>query len=150
MSDGETTTGRSDAEGAAVAADAGIAVDTIAFGTAEGVIVDPATGERQPVPVAPEPLAEIAASTGGRAFEAVSLGELADAYADIGAVVGYEDSEHETSATGSWARDWACWPWRGRSPCCGRSASRDRTRSPTGTGGNPSPSACMRWRPVGG
>ena len=47
--------------------------------------------------MAPEPLAEIAATTGGRAFEAGSLGELADAYADIGAVVGYEDTERDVS-----------------------------------------------------
>ena len=97
MSDGETTTGRPDSEGAAAAADADVVVDTIAFGTPGGVIVDPVTGEQSPVPVAPEPLAEIAATTGGEAFQADSLGELDDAYADIGGVVGYEDEERDVS-----------------------------------------------------
>jgi Ca-activated chloride channel family protein len=47
--------------------------------------------------VASEPLAEIAAATGGRAFEAGSLDELAGAYADIGGVLGYEDAEHDVN-----------------------------------------------------
>jgi Ca-activated chloride channel family protein len=96
MSDGETTVGRPDADGAAAAADAEVPVDTIAFGTAEGTIVGEG-GEREPVPVAPEPLADIAAATGGTAFEAESLDELSAAYTDIGGVVGYEDAEQDVS-----------------------------------------------------
>ena len=96
MSDGETTTGRDDAEGAAAASDAGVPVDTIAFGTADGTIEDE-DGGVQPVPVAPEPLAEIAASTGGTAFEADSLDELGAAYADIGGVVGYDEVQRDVS-----------------------------------------------------
>ncbi len=96
MSDGETTMGRDDADGAAAAGDAGVPVDTIAFGTPDGTIVGE-LGDAQPVPVAPEPLAEIAASTGGTAFEAESLDELSMAYTDIGSVVGYEDAEKDVS-----------------------------------------------------
>jgi Ca-activated chloride channel family protein len=96
MSDGETTMGRPNEDGAAAAAEAGVPVDTIAFGTPDGTIEDE-LGGREPVPVAPEPLAAIAESTGGSAFEADSLDELSSVYADIGRVVGYEDVEQDVS-----------------------------------------------------
>lgn len=96
MSDGETTVGRPDAEGAAAAAEAGVPVDTIAFGTEHGTIDDGLGGE-EAVPVRPEPLAEIASTTGGRTFAADSLDELATAYADIGGVVGYEEIDKDVS-----------------------------------------------------
>ena len=47
--------------------------------------------------MAPEPLAEIAAATGGRAFEAGSHAQLSEAYSDIGRVVGYEEEERDVS-----------------------------------------------------
>jgi Ca-activated chloride channel family protein len=91
MSDGETTQGRPDTDAAEAAAEARVPVDTIAFGTASGTItVDGAT---EPVPVAPEPLQDIAATTDGEFFEAASLDSLASAYDDIGDVVGHEDEE---------------------------------------------------------
>jgi Ca-activated chloride channel homolog len=96
MSDGETTVGRPNAEAAAAAADAGVPVDTIAFGTPEGTI-EGDLGEIEPVPVAPEPLAEIASTTGGTAFEAESLGDLRSAYADIRGVVGHDVLDRDVS-----------------------------------------------------
>lgn len=96
MSDGETTMGRPDSEGAAAAAEAGVPVDTIAFGTPDGTIAN-AFGEREPVPVAPGPLAEIAAATGGHAFEADSLDELSGAYQDIGGIVGFDEVDKDIS-----------------------------------------------------
>lgn len=96
MSDGETTVGRPNAEAAAAAADAGVPVDTIAFGTPEGTI-EGELGETEPVPGAPEPLAEIASTTGGTAFEAESLGDLSSAYADIRGVVGHDDVDRDVS-----------------------------------------------------
>jgi Ca-activated chloride channel homolog len=96
MSDGETTVGRPNEEAAAAAAEAEVPVDTIAFGTPAGVIEDELGGQT-PVPVAPEPLAEIADTTGGRAFEAGSLGELSSVYGDIGRVVGYEETIEDLS-----------------------------------------------------
>jgi Ca-activated chloride channel homolog len=96
MSDGETTVGRPNEEAAAAAAEAEVSVDTIAFGTPAGVIEDELGGQT-PVPVAPEPLAEIADTTGGRAFEAGSLGELSSVYGDIGRVVGYEETIEDLS-----------------------------------------------------
>jgi len=96
MSDGETTVGRDNAEAAAAAADAGVPVDTIAFGTPDGTI-EADDGGTEPVPVAPEPLAEIAATTGGTTFLADSLDELGSAYADIGGVVGYDEVDRDVS-----------------------------------------------------
>lgn len=96
MSDGETTAGRPNEEAARAAAGAGVAVDTIAFGTPDGVIDDP-LGGTTPVPVAPGPLADIAAATGGTAFEAGSLGELSAVYADIGRVVGHDEVDRDVS-----------------------------------------------------
>jgi len=49
------------------------------------------------VPVAPGPLADIAAATGGTAFEAESLGELSAVYADIGRVVGHDEVDRDVS-----------------------------------------------------
>ena len=57
-----------------------IPVFTIAFGTPEGSITDPASGEVVPVPVQPEPLEQVAEVTGGAAYEAATGTELADAY----------------------------------------------------------------------
>jgi len=96
MSDGETTAGRPNEGAARAAADAGVAVDTIAFGTPDGVIDDP-LGGTTPVPVAPGPLADIAAATGGTAFEAGSLGELSAVYADIDRVVGHDEVDRDAS-----------------------------------------------------
>jgi Ca-activated chloride channel family protein len=96
MSDGETTVGRPDADAAAAAAEAGVPVFTIAFGTDAGVIVTP-DSLRTPVPVQPEPLREIAETTGGQAYEAESLPELDDVYQDIGSVVGFKDVDRDIS-----------------------------------------------------
>lgn len=83
MTDGETTFGRTSNEGAELAADANIPVFTIAFGTADGEIEDPYTGDIVPVPAQPEALEEVADISGGEAFEAGSETELADAYGQI-------------------------------------------------------------------
>jgi hypothetical protein len=50
-----------------------------------------------PVPVAPEPLADLASATGGDAYEAGSLDELSGAYRDIRRVAGSEDVERDVS-----------------------------------------------------
>ena len=72
LTDGETTVGRPTEVGAQAAADAGIPVFTIAFGTAGGSITDPATGESIPVPVQPAPLTRSPTVTGGAAYEAAT------------------------------------------------------------------------------
>ena len=83
LSDGETTRGRPTADGAQVAADANVPVYTIAFGTEDGTITNPDTGEIDPVPVKLDDLQGAADATGGKAYVAPSAGELAKAYDDI-------------------------------------------------------------------
>jgi len=106
LSDGETTVGRLTSEGAREAADAGVPVFTIAFGTERGTIVDPVSGERFPVPVRPADLELVAETTGGAAFEARTGTELADAYDEIQASLGDtlgEEIEIVKELTWRWA-----------------------------------------------
>ena len=72
LSDGETTRGRPTADGAQVAADANVPVYTIAFGTEDGAITNPDTGELDPVPVKLDELQSAADATGGTAYVAPS------------------------------------------------------------------------------
>ena len=87
LSDGETVVGQPTSVGAQAAADAGIPVYAISFGTLDGTIVltDPLTGETsvEPVPVNAEELAAVADVTGGTSYAATSEGALRDAYSDI-------------------------------------------------------------------
>jgi Ca-activated chloride channel family protein len=106
LSDGETTVGRLTSDGADEAADAGIPVYTIAFGTDDGVIVDPETGDVVPVPVRPADLELVAETTGGQAFEARTGDELADVYDQIAESLGEtigDPVEIITELTWRWA-----------------------------------------------
>jgi Ca-activated chloride channel family protein len=106
LSDGETTVGRPTADGAAEAAEAGIPVYTIAFGTEGGTIVDPETGDVVPVPVRPADLERVAETTGGEAFEARTGDELASAYDQIAESLGEtigDPVEIVTELTWRWA-----------------------------------------------
>lgn len=98
MSDGETTTGRPDAQAAAEAKRQRVPVSTIAFGTDHGEISVP--GEILPVPVRvnPEALSRIADATGGRAFTAATSGELKKVYQDIGSSVGFIEQFRDITA----------------------------------------------------
>ena len=95
MTDGKTTVGRPDVDGAEAAIDADVAVSTIAFGTDRGTIV--IDGEIQPVPVEESALRLIAEQTGGQFFRAESLGELENVYADIGSSVGFDTEQQEVT-----------------------------------------------------
>ncbi len=106
LTDGETTVGRPTADGAQEAADAGVPVYTIAFGTETGVIVDPASGDVVPVPVRPAELEQVAQTTGGEAYEARTGDELASAYDQIAESLGEtigEPIEIVTELTWQWA-----------------------------------------------
>jgi Ca-activated chloride channel homolog len=78
MSDGETTVGRTDEEASAAAAEQGIPVSAVAFGTPNGSIEY--EGETATVPVEPDKLRAIAEATGGDFFEAASADELATVF----------------------------------------------------------------------
>jgi Ca-activated chloride channel family protein len=106
LTDGETTFGATTEEGAAHAAGAAVPVFTIAFGTPDGVIVDPGSGNTVAVPVKPEPLQAAAETTGGQAYAAATPAELADAYERIEAILGEtlgEAVEVVTERTWIWA-----------------------------------------------
>ena len=125
MSDGKTTMGRDNSLAAETAAEAEVPVSTIAFGTPQGEISEPGFEEPTPVPVEPEASAEIANATGGTAFEAATLDELAAVYEDIGSDVGHETEEQEVTYRCGLGRARAAGQ-RPRSPlCCGPLAFLD-------------------------
>ena len=97
MTDGKTTVGRPDLDGAAAAKQAKVEVSTIAFGTENGVIS--IEGQQGPtrVPVAEGELRDIAELTGGEFFRAENLEQLEKVYADIGSAVGFETEEREVT-----------------------------------------------------
>ncbi len=96
MSDGETTVGRPNELAARAAVDAKVQISTIAFGTDDGYVT--VEGRNIPVPVNRDALAQIAETTGGRAFEAATGRELRRVYADIGSSIGYRTEEREVTS----------------------------------------------------
>lgn len=79
LSDGTTTMGLPTEDAIPLARTAQIPVWTISYGTAGGVIED-VDGSIVPVPVDPQPLAQLAEQTGGKAFEANSSEQLDKIY----------------------------------------------------------------------
>ena len=96
MSDGKTTTGRPDFLAAEAAAEAGVPVSTIAYGTDNGVVV--VEGQLVPVPVDRDALRAIADATDGSFFEAASGEELESAYRDVGSLIGHDTVRKDISA----------------------------------------------------
>lgn len=109
LTDGETTVGQYEtAEGGQIAAEAGVPVFTIAFGTSSGTIEDPTTGEILPVPVFPQPLEEVAEATGGSAYVAATETELNEVYEGIRDILGDTLGEEiEVTTEHTW--QWTAW-----------------------------------------
>ncbi len=99
MSDGETTSGRPDAQAAAAAKKAKVPISTISFGTESGTIELPGQEGPIAVPVNPAALAKVANATNGTAFTAATQSELKAVYEDIGSSVGYTTELRDISAT---------------------------------------------------
>jgi Ca-activated chloride channel family protein len=95
LSDGVPTVGRPVLGAAQEAADQGVPISTIAFGTSEGEVL--IQGRRVSVPADPETMSSIAEITNGRFFEAVSAKGLRSVYKDIGTRVGYETQQRDAS-----------------------------------------------------
>lgn len=96
LSDGVTTVGRPAQAGAEAAAEVGIPVYTIAFGSDEGVInID---GYTSPVPVDSFELEQIAETTDGESYTAESTSELEEVYDDIGSSVGFTTEQQEVTS----------------------------------------------------
>jgi Ca-activated chloride channel family protein len=95
LSDGVPTVGRPVLGAAQEAADQGVPISTIAFGTDQGTVT--VQGRRISVPADPETMATVAEMTNGKFFEAVSAKELRSVYKDIGTRVGYETEQRDAS-----------------------------------------------------
>jgi Ca-activated chloride channel family protein len=90
LSDGSQTEGRLlPLEGAARAKSFKIPVYTVALGTPEGVVEFNRFGGTRIIPVPPDKptMRQIAATTGGRFYEAESAGDLKEAYDNMGSLV---------------------------------------------------------------
>jgi Ca-activated chloride channel family protein len=95
LSDGANTVGRPLSQAIAQAQQAGVPVSTIAYGTAQGVVQ--IGNQYINVPVDATALADLAESTGGRSYTAVSGDQLKGVYQDIGSSVGTKTERHEVS-----------------------------------------------------
>lgn len=95
LSDGATQQGTPNDEAADQAREAGVPVSTIAFGTEDGTVTDPSTGEVIPVPVDEQALEDIAETTNGSFFRAATGEELRAIYEDVGSSVGYDEELRE-------------------------------------------------------
>ena len=86
-------------EGAARAKSFKIPVYTIALGTPEGVVEFNRFGGTRIIPVPPDPatLRQIAATTGGRFYEAESVGDLREAYEKMGSLVSKVERKQEVT-----------------------------------------------------
>ena len=98
LSDGSQTEGILEPrDGAARAKSFEIPVYTVALGTPDGVVEFNRFGGTRIIPVPPDPttLAQIAATTGGRFYEAASVGDLRDAYDELGSLVSQVERRQE-------------------------------------------------------
>lgn len=93
LSDGKTTVGRPNEQATDAAVDARVPIDTIAFGTDDGVVT--LRGDAVPVPVDRESLRQIAETTGGTSFDAFTGDELNDVFDTIGSSIGYDTEQRE-------------------------------------------------------
>ncbi len=98
MSDGATTSGRSNSSATAAAKKAGVPIDTIAFGTDHGTVNLPDSPLPVPVLVDRPALAAIASQAGGHAYTAASQGEISTVYKSIGKSIGYRTINKDISA----------------------------------------------------
>jgi Ca-activated chloride channel family protein len=100
LSDGSQTEGvLLPLEGAARAKSFGIPIYTIALGTPDGVVEFNRFGTSRIIPVPPDPttLKAIASQTGGRFYEAESVGDLREAYERLGSLVSKVERKQEVT-----------------------------------------------------
>jgi Ca-activated chloride channel family protein len=95
LSDGVPTVGRPVLGAAQDAAERGVPISTIAFGTSSGTVT--VQGRLVSVPADPDTMASVAEITSGKYFKAVSAKELRSVYKDIGTRVGYETEQRDAS-----------------------------------------------------
>jgi Ca-activated chloride channel family protein len=93
LSDGSTNIGRDSATAAKAAGAQGVPIYTIAYGTANGYIIQ--DGQRQYVPVNHAELMNIANLSGGKKFSAATAADLAQVYKTIASDIGYDQQMSE-------------------------------------------------------
>ncbi len=101
LSDGTSTNGADPIAAAKQAAAQHIPVYTVALGTASGTITVKrgARTTTVPVPLAPQELAQIASSSGGRSFTVNDTSQLKAVYAHLAAQLGHKQVKHEITAS---------------------------------------------------
>ncbi len=96
LADGGSTVGTPLEQAVAAADDAEVPVTTIAYGTADGVVVQ--DGKRYDVPVDEAVLARLAEDTGGSAYTAATASELTRVYESIRGRLSTTTEEQDVSA----------------------------------------------------
>ena len=127
LSDGETTEGRPNDEAAQAATAAGVAVNTIAFGTDSGIVTGP-DGTQIPVPVNRDALKTLADGTGGTYFSAFTADQLKQVYEKLGESVERTRPCTTRSPTGSRSRRWRSQSWPASARSSGSAACPDPHR----------------------
>ena len=97
LSDGGNTNGQSPLQAAQQAADKGVPIYTIAFGTDYGYVE--LDGEHNPVPPDKQLMDEIATISNGESYSADNSSQLNSAYKAIHSEVGYVPTKKEITAT---------------------------------------------------
>ena len=95
MTDGKRTVGRTEQDAAQRAADAGVPVSVIAFGTNRGSIT--VEGQEVQVPLDTDAMQQIAEISGGDFHTAATSEELKSVYAELGEQIGYEIKQQDVS-----------------------------------------------------
>jgi Ca-activated chloride channel homolog len=88
LSDGATNSGRSSLQAAKDSKKLNVPIYTIAYGTANGYVLE--NGVRQPVPVNHGELLDVARASGGKKLSAESADQLGKVYRTIAQDIGYE------------------------------------------------------------
>lgn len=96
LSDGGNTAGQPVDEAAQAAAEAGVPVSTIAYGTPEGTVE--LDGQTVRVPADTDTLQSLADTTAGSSYSAGSDAELRDVYSDLESSIGWTTEEREITS----------------------------------------------------
>jgi Ca-activated chloride channel family protein len=95
LSDGKTTLGSNPLDAAEEAKSIGVPIYTVSLGTTDALVPNPGLGPPLPATPDPETLAEIAATSGGRAFAAEDDAELSSIYKSLGSRLGTRKQQQE-------------------------------------------------------
>jgi Ca-activated chloride channel family protein len=98
LSDGKTTVGRNPVNVARDSKRIGVPIYTVSLGTTDATVPNPGLGPPLPATPDPETLAEIAQTSGGRAFAAEDDAELSSIYRDLGSRLGTKQQKEEVTA----------------------------------------------------